>query len=105
MNNTSEKFSGKNGTITSSLSSKSVPEQITDIIDTAKRRCNLTNIFNDDNLIKIIAEENKHGISILTPLDSRNNLLKYHNQEHIQTRFPSFINMYDVIYAIKTENP
>ena len=63
------------------------------MIDTAKRRCTLSNIFNDDTLIKIIAYDSKYGISILTPLDFRINLPKHDNQEHIQTRFPSLINM------------
>ncbi len=100
-----KKYRKKNGNITSSLSSKSVPEQIQEMINTAQRRCNFTDIFEDETLDNIVEAENKHGISVITPLDYRNNLLKYDNQEHIASRFPSLINMFDVIYTIKTENP
>ncbi len=101
----------KNKTVSFSLSSKPIIEQISSILYTATRRYNTINIFNnEDDLFEYLHIKNIYNIPILTPLDLRYNLIKYESEQEIRNIYPYFFNtnnkpFYNVIYRIKTENP
>lgn len=98
-------------TISFSLSSKPVLEQIKGFLDSAIQRFNLVNMYNDNKLLTdCVVRQNMTGVKILTPLDLSHYLVKYDNEESIKNKFPHFTRadatqMFDVIYSIKTENP
>jgi hypothetical protein len=100
----------KNRKVSYSLSSKTVPEQIDNILFTAIRRYNTMNMFNDKkNLLEILIEKNIGNFPALTPLDLRHNLSKYKCVKDIKNKYPGYFDknnrlFYDVIYTIKTEN-
>lgn len=75
-----------------SLSSKTINEQITEILDTLNRRINTTTILGQFNALEI-----------------RHNLSKYNNLIDITQKFPEFVHnervFFDIVYVIKTENP
>ena len=101
-----------NKIVSCSISSKDITEQLNNILLTAERRYNLTNTFNDEEeLLSLLITKHKYNLAILSPLDNRNNLIKYDNEEQMRNKFPGFIDkktgrfFFNVIYIIKTENP
>ena len=83
-----------------SLSSKPVNKQILSILNTAIRRHNMIRMFdNDIELFKNIIIQNTCNIPILSPIDLRDNLVKY-SKNDIRNKYKC----YDVVYLIKTEN-
>lgn len=104
------KEQSKNSKVSFSLSSKTIIEQLDNFLFIAKMRSNTFNIFkNNDGLIEYLIVKNLYNIGLVSPLDLRNNLIKYDNTNDIKYRFPYFFDkgraFYDVIYIVKTENP
>jgi hypothetical protein len=99
------KYGGISKKPTISLSSKNIEEQIKDILVTIHMRCNLSNLYNDKTIMKILVDENYLQQEVYLPIDFKNNLIKYDNQRSIKDKFPTLVNMYDVIYTVKTEKP
>lgn len=103
------KFIGKSKT-TYSLSSKPIEEQIKNCLSTAERRYNMTNMCKtDDALLRLLMNKYKLKINMLIPpIEYQYNLAKYECDD-IRVKFEDFVDngrlFYDVIYAIKTENP
>jgi hypothetical protein len=110
-NNYLIKEQSKNNKVSFSLSSKTIKEQIDNILFTAIRRYNTINIFdNEKKLFDSLTEKNLYKLPMFSPLDLRHNLIKYNNENEIKNRFPFFFDknnrpFFDLIYIIKTENP
>jgi hypothetical protein len=105
------KEKNKHRQVSFSLSSRSIPEQLNDILSTADRRKNWINLFSNENdLYKLLLDINfnLYNRPCSTPLNLRHNLVKYDNEIDIKNKFPKLTvngrSLFEVIYVVKTEN-
>lgn len=92
-----------------SLSSESINDQLAQIWETVKNRCNGINMYTGgDECLRELYKVISYNIEIDNPIDHRKNIRKYTKGDSMRTRFPKFYDgtpgasrfYYDIIYTV-----